>query len=69
MSSDEDHTDDGASVGRRSFAPHQQRTPNKQREVPQQQNAQDPDTTDMNTDNEASQYIHTAIGFFKNFQR
>ena len=54
-------TDDGASV----FKSHTPGSTPKRVEEVQQQNAQDPDTTD----NETSHYINTAIGFFKNFKQ
>lgn len=62
--SDEGNTDDCMSVSRNTYTP-KQRTPIKEIEPVQMQNAQDPDTTDL--DNETSKYINTAIGFFKNF--
>lgn len=64
FTSDEGLSEEAASVSRAEIKSSVERPP-----IVQQMNAQDPDTTDIQTDYEHSSYINTALGIFKNFKR
>lgn len=66
--SSDDGSEQPASLSRSNFRSSVERThtPNT---VVHQHNAQDPDTTDIGTENENSSYIHAALGVFKAFGR